>query len=266
MDPASVAERWGASLAPDHVHVVTVPRQRGDADELWHRFAAACDLTATTGRPRPGSGRRQRVAGSDRGRAAAARQRADRPPIEGNREQAKWLRDTLAHGVLARLGSEPIQITDDQLDRRPAAGRQVGPSRRQGRLRRTRRARRPGSEPRWRPFAGATSTDAELLDTALDTIVQLLLMVRERSQSGDCGRGRRRRRPAAPSRPGDGARTSAPYLRHRAEPPASAGSPSSSRSSQPTAPCTCASPRCRTSSPSCCSRWATATPRSPARR
>jgi len=57
-------------------------------------------------------------------------------------------------------------------------------------------------------------TDAELLDTALDTIVQLLLMVRERSQSGapaDAEGGRLRRVARATAQ-----RTSAPYLRHRA--------------------------------------------------
>ncbi len=215
MDPASVAERWGANLAPDHVHVVTVPRERRDPDELWHRFAAACDLTATTDDLNLGVGLVNESLGVT---AAELLRRVNErigPPIEGSREQAKWLRDTLAHGVLAGLGSEPIQINDDQLsDAQRQAARSV------------RRVGKAGYDVRGdledlAPSRGGGRspedvTDAELLDTALDTIVQLLLMVRERSQSGASAEGgveggRLRRVARATAQ-----RTSAPYLRHRA--------------------------------------------------
>jgi hypothetical protein len=216
MDPASVAERWGASLAPDHVHVVTVPRERRDPDELWHRFAAACDLTATSDDLNLGVGLVNESLGVT---AAELLRRVNErigPPIEGSREQAKWLRDTLAHGVLARLGSEPIQINDRQLD---DAQRQA--------TRSVQRVDEAGYDVRGdlddlAPSRGAGRspedvTDAELLDTALDTIVQLLLLVRERSQRGapaddaEAPGGRLRRAARATAQ-----RTSAPYLRHRA--------------------------------------------------
>jgi hypothetical protein len=217
MDPASVADRWGASLAPDHVHVVTVPRQRRDPDELWHRFAAACDLTAISDDLNLGVGLVNESLGVT---AAELLRRVNErigPPIEGSREQARWLRDTLAHGVLAKLGSEPIQINDDQLaDAERQATRSV------------RRVGKAGYDVQGdlddlAPSSGAGRapedvTDAELLDTALDTIVQLLLLVRERSQQGpateetDAGGGRLRRAARATVQRG-----SAPYLRHRAE-------------------------------------------------
>lgn len=216
MDPASVADRWGASLAPDHVHVVTVPRERRDPDELWHRFAAACDLTATTNDLDLGVGLVNESLGVT---AAELLRRVNErigPPIEGSREQAKWLRDTLAHGVLAKLGSEPIRINE----------RQLGDAQRQA-TRSVERVDAAGYDVRGdlddlAPSAGAGRspeevTDAELLDTALDTIVQLLLLVRERSKGGapaeaeaEGGRLRRAARTAA-------LRTSAPYLRHRAD-------------------------------------------------
>lgn len=216
MDPASVAERWGASLAPEHVHVVTVPRERRHPDELWHRFAAACDLTATSDDLDLGVGLVNESLGVT---AAELLRRVNErigPPIEGSREQARWLRDTLAHGVLANLGSEPIQINDRQLEdaqrqatksvhRVEAAGYDV-----RGDLDDLAPSRGGGRSPQ-------DVTDAELLDTALDAIVQLLLLVRERSLSGapaaaDVEGGRLRRVARATAQ-----RASAPYLRHRAE-------------------------------------------------
>jgi hypothetical protein len=216
LDPASVAERWGASLAPDHVHVVTVPRERRDPDELWHRFAAACDLTTTSNDLNLGVGLVNESLGVT---AAELLRRVNErigPPIEGSREQSRWLRDTLAHRVLAPLGSEPIQINDDQL----------GDAQRQA-TRSQRRVEAAGYDVRGdlddlTPSSGAGRspaevTDAELLDTALDAIVQLLLLVRERSQTStpaepETEGGRLRRFARATAQ-----RTSAPYLRHRAE-------------------------------------------------
>lgn len=216
MDPASVAERWGASLGADHVHVVTVPRERRDPDELWHRFAAACDLTATTNDLNLGVGLVNESLGVT---AAELLRRVNErigPPIAGSREQAKWLRDTLAHGVLAALDSEPIRATDRQLKdaqrQASASVERVGDA---GYDVRGDLADLAPGESRGR--APEEVTDAELLDVAVETIAQLLLMVRERSQgpapadvAADGGRLRRAARSAAQ-------RTSAPYLRHRAE-------------------------------------------------
>lgn len=216
MDPASVAERWGATVPPDHVHVVTVPRTRRDPDELWHRFAAACDLTATTNDLDLGVGLVNESLGVTSAELLRRVNERIGPPIEGSREQAKWLRDTLAHQVLAPLDSEPIRITDRQLK---DAERQAGAS--------VERVGAAGYDVRGdlgdlEPSEGTGRspedvTDSELLDVALDTIARLLLLVRERSQGAapaapgaEGGRLRRAAKTAAQ-------RTSAPYLRHRAE-------------------------------------------------
>src|SRR5262245_20232563 len=100
MDPASVAGRWGGSLPADHVHVVTVPRQGRDRDELWRRFAAACGITDLSAELDLGVGMVNESLGVV---AAELLRRVNErvgPPIEGSREQARWLRDTLAHTVL----------------------------------------------------------------------------------------------------------------------------------------------------------------------
>ena len=39
-----VLERWGEGLTPAQVHVVTVPRPGGPAEELWLRFCTALGL------------------------------------------------------------------------------------------------------------------------------------------------------------------------------------------------------------------------------
>jgi len=176
MDPAGVAARWGATLPPERVHIVTVPRDRGELSELWRRFAAACELDV------PGLELDDDRVNESLGVVAAELLRRVnekvRDPIKGNREQARWLRDTLAHGILAQLGREPIGLTDQQFaeaDRRAEQARvriteagydvcgdlaDLAASRPDARL--------PGE-----------ATDAELLDTALETILRLLFLVRK---------------------------------------------------------------------------------------
>lgn len=185
MDPAGVASRWGGTLPPERVHIVTVPRDRdgaGDRAELWHRFAAACGLDV------PGLVLDVDRANESLGVVAAELLRRVnekvREPIKGNREQARWLRDTLAHGILAQLGREPIGLTD----------RQFAEAERRAEQARARIAE-AGYDVRGdladlaatRPDARlpGETTDAELLDTALETIVRLLLLVRERTRERD---------------------------------------------------------------------------------
>ena len=45
-DFADVVARWGATLPPDHVHVVTVPPADGDPGLLWERFCSLLGLDA----------------------------------------------------------------------------------------------------------------------------------------------------------------------------------------------------------------------------
>ena len=111
MQPANVAARWGADLPPERVHVVTVPARAAGPDELWHRFASATglgeveDLDLGVERANESLGvveaelLRRVNAGVD-GR------------ILGGRQKSLWLRDLLAHTILAPIGREPIGLTE----------------------------------------------------------------------------------------------------------------------------------------------------------
>lgn len=185
MDPAGVAARWGAELPPERVHVVTVPATPGDEHELWRRFAGACGIEAPALRLDL-----ERVNESMGLVAAELLRRVNekvREPITGNREQALWLRDTLAHGILAKLGREPIGLTDTQYaDATRRADAAVATIIEAGYdvrgdledLRATRpEARTPGE-----------ATEGELLEVAVETIVRLLVLVRERTRERDAAR------------------------------------------------------------------------------
>jgi hypothetical protein len=182
MDPAGVAARWGATLPPERVHVVTVPREPGDGQELWRRFAAACGLDS--GPLADGIDPVVERANESLGLVAAELLRRVnehvREPITGNREQALWLRDTLAHGILVDLGREPIGLTDEQFDEAGRRARKaVAAVRAAGYDVRGDLADLDATRPDARTPGQAE--EAELLDAAVETIVRLLLLVRERT-------------------------------------------------------------------------------------
>ncbi|QZY30044.1 DUF6752 domain-containing protein [Nocardioides coralli] len=177
MDPASVADRWGADLPVEQVHVVTAPRG-GPPRELWDRFAAACDLLdidIDLAIP---------PANESLGAKAAEVLRKvneqELGPIRGAREQSRWLRDTLAHGVLAGLDDEPMGITEAQLAEAEARARAAVARIREagwqvhGDLDDVTATRRDGRLPEEVPAE-------ELLDVAVRTIARLLLELREAS-------------------------------------------------------------------------------------
>lgn len=110
MQPANVAARWGADLPPTQVHVVTVPSRAAGHDELWHRFAGAtglgevADLDLDVERVNESLGvveaeLLRRVNTGIDGR------------IRGGRQKSLWMRDLLAHTILAPIGREPIGLT-----------------------------------------------------------------------------------------------------------------------------------------------------------
>jgi hypothetical protein len=114
LDPAAVAERWGAGLPPDHVHVVTAPRPGAAPHELWHRFADACGLTDL-----PLELDVERANESLGVVQAELLRRVNHvlgPEIRGSRQRSVWIRDLLAQDVLGPLGHEPIGTTPAQVD------------------------------------------------------------------------------------------------------------------------------------------------------
>lgn len=190
MDPAGVAARWGAELPPERVHIVTVPRRGAAPDELWRRFAAACGIDA------PGLDLTVTTTNESLGPAAAEVLRRVNEhvgdTITGNRQQARWLRDTLAHKVLVPLGGGSLGVTDEQLaDATARSEAAITALRERGYdvvgdlfdLAATRPdGRRPGDVPA-----------EELLDTAVQAVVGLLLLIREKESRPD--------RPAVPEVP-----------------------------------------------------------------
>jgi hypothetical protein len=196
-DPSAVAQRWGRDLAPDHVHVVTVPRTSDEPTLLWQRFADACDvsgveMTFPTDRVNESLG----LVESELLRRVNGHLRA---PLEGSREKARWLRDVLGHRVLAPQGSESLGMSDTQfLDAERRATRAIERIRTRGYAVHGELDDLAASRPDGRLPSAAT--DQEVLDSALRTIVDLLVLVREESRSRPAAddqtspRGRVRRR------------------------------------------------------------------------
>lgn len=200
-DPASVARRWGADLPADHVHVVTVPRGAEDPSLLWRRFAEACGLTGIDV-TFPGEAVNESLGAVE----AELLRRVNahlRSPLDGSRERALWLRNVLAHQVLAPLGEEPLGLTDAQFaeaqERAKAAIRKIAKRGYavHGDLDDLKAVRKTGR------MTGDVATD-EVLDVASRAIVELLVRLREASTA-------RPGSATADEPAGLGARLAAPY-------------------------------------------------------
>lgn len=177
MDPSGVAARWGVDLPAEQVHVVTVPRSGAPRTELWQRFAAACGLERIVVEAEP------ETVNESLGVTAAellrrVNQHLEPPLASSNREQARWLRDLLAHGILVDFASDPIGLTPEQFDEaRELSERAIdrlrtGGYRVHGDLEDLRATRPDGRTP-------GEVTDSELLDQALVTVVRLLERLRD---------------------------------------------------------------------------------------
>ncbi|WP_161605415.1 DUF6752 domain-containing protein [Pimelobacter simplex] len=198
-DPTSVAERWGAGagLAADHVHVVTVPRSPADPTELWRRFAAACGLTdVPVDLDLPRVNESLGAVGAELLRRVNERLGA---PLDNSREKARWLRDTLAHRVIAPRRDEPLAMTDRQYDEAQARAEQaIATLAASGHVVHgdldDLRATRPTGR-----LSGEVS-DAEVLDAALDALRDLLLLWRADTEGAAASAGERSTPGAAPAR------------------------------------------------------------------
>ncbi|GAA4808914.1 DUF6752 domain-containing protein [Nocardioides caeni] len=185
IDPASVAERWTPPAGPDHLHLVTVPRSPAAPDELWRRFADACGLSGI-----PVDLELPRVNESLGAVGAELLRRFNerlRPPLVGSAERARWLRDLMAHQIIAQRDDVPLAMTDEHLrkaERRSAATIEALTAAGcvvHGDLEDLRASRSTGRMP-------SDVSDAEVLDAALDALLELLLV--HRSAAGSRGRGR----------------------------------------------------------------------------
>jgi hypothetical protein len=112
LDPAGVAERWGATLPADHVHIVTAPRPDAGPTELWRRFAEACGLGELD--VRPDVPRANESLGVVQAELLRRVNGILRRQVSGSRQRSVWIRDLLAQEVLAPLGSERIGVPEAQ--------------------------------------------------------------------------------------------------------------------------------------------------------
>jgi hypothetical protein len=120
-DFAGILERWGASLGPERVHVVTVPPVGADPDALWRRFATLLGLQpdafdTQSSRSNSSLGLEQaellRRVNAELGR---------RLPLPG--PYARVVKNVLAHRVLAERKGTPLalDVEDAAFARRQSA-------------------------------------------------------------------------------------------------------------------------------------------------
>lgn len=186
LDPAEVLRRWGATLPPAHVHVVTVPTERSDPHALWDRFAGVVgipdgvvDLDQATPNESLGveSAKLLQLLGPRLREAVGA----DEDMWAGYR----WLRRYLSHTVLAPRGGARIGLTPEQFDllrsRSQAAAATI----------RARGYHVAGNlsdlvSVRQRPDAvrPADVSDAQLFEVAADLVVELMRELRTTSDEG----------------------------------------------------------------------------------
>lgn len=177
MQPANVAARWGADLPPERVHVVTVPSGSGRSEELWSRFADACGLAGVEGLDLSVE-RANESLGVVQAELLRRVNKALDGRVQGSRQRSLWIRDVLAHQVLAGLGREPIGLTDDQL----AEARQQAEQAQQAieaagyRVHGELADLHPGEVSGRLP---AEVTDAEVLDSAVLAVADLLVWARD---------------------------------------------------------------------------------------
>ena len=109
-----ILDRWGGTLPPERVHLVTVPASPAPPrDLLWQRFAAVLGLDAgdLDARHRPG----EPVPRRPRDRAGPADQRAGQQRrARPTRTTAQFVRELLAHRTLSqRSGSPRLRLPAD---------------------------------------------------------------------------------------------------------------------------------------------------------
>lgn len=99
-----ILDRWGASLPPERIHIVTVPAPGGPKELLWQRFSRAfgldeLDLEPTTERSNPSLGVPESALVRRINRAAAR----DLPPVH----YRPLVRELLAHQTLSKRTDSP---------------------------------------------------------------------------------------------------------------------------------------------------------------
>jgi hypothetical protein len=107
-----ILDRWGGTLPPDRVHVVTVPKPGAPRDLLWQRFTEVLDLDRVdleleTDRANPSLGVPETVL------VQRINQRVNGGVLAGE-DYRQFVRELLAHRTLSRRSGSPrLGLPDD---------------------------------------------------------------------------------------------------------------------------------------------------------
>lgn len=108
IDVVDALQRWGATLPPERVHVVTVPGPGAPRDLLWRRFAQACDFDPDIADlDLPSANESMGLVESELLRRVNPRIGEE---IRGVIEVPTWVRDYLGLRVLAERDGERIGL------------------------------------------------------------------------------------------------------------------------------------------------------------
>lgn len=184
-DIPAIAKRWAADIAPENVHVVTVPRSSSDPTALWQRYAAVLGVDGTAF----DSAVPKRNVSLGRVEVELLRRvHAAQDPRFTDKRRHKWTRKLLATEVLAQRPAEPIGMPpgmDDWFADR--AARMVEGIRKAGFSVTGELSDLDWSTPAESSRPPATATPAELQEAAAWTIGQLREVLRQRSGGQDAG-------------------------------------------------------------------------------
>lgn len=189
LDLADVLRRWGSTLPPERVHLVTLPGSDEPRDALWARFAgvvgvdpSGCDTTVSEHNESLG------VVEVELLRRVNRDLKGFTMPVD----KGEWIRGYLAQGKLVPRGGErfwPSSARVDELRVRGEKGLDEIATRGYDVVGSLDALRTPAELPGRR--TPHSVTDAELVDAAAATIAAMMTDVREKH-----------RQVAAPARPG----------------------------------------------------------------
>lgn len=105
-----VLTTWGSALPPEHIHLVTVPGANVTVprDELWHRFAAACDIDPAWG-PHEGARTNRSLGMAETQVIRRLNRRLDRSQRPGGQYDG-LIRVMLAESVLVNRESDRVRV------------------------------------------------------------------------------------------------------------------------------------------------------------
>ncbi len=107
-----ILDRWGSTLPPEHVHLVTVPKPGADRELLWQRFSGVlglddAGLAPDTTRVNPSLGVPETVL------VRRINERVNHGVLEGE-DYREYVRELLAHRTLSlRRDSARLRLPDD---------------------------------------------------------------------------------------------------------------------------------------------------------